>query len=276
MAPVSVVIPCFRCVTTIGSAVASVAAQSLRPTEVLLVDDCSGDGTLAALHELASLYPDGWIRVISLPENMGPSAARNLGWNSACQPWIAFLDADDTWHTKKLEVQFEVLKEDPQISILSHKMNVQDRLAGAPALRVPFKVNLVTKLTMLITNPFQTSGVLLRCDLPFRFDEGRRRSEDYFLWAQIVLSGHRGARIDQVLASWHKPPFGAGGLSGDLGAMYAAGSDARRTLYRMGFISLLELALTCSWARVRYVRRCVLTFWRRWSDRKKRIGAAVA
>jgi glycosyltransferase involved in cell wall biosynthesis len=276
MAPVSVVIPCFRCVTTIGSAVASVAAQSLRPTEVLLVDDCSGDGTLAALHELASLYPDGWIRVISLPENMGPSGARNLGWDSACQPWIAFLDADDTWHAQKLELQFEVIKSDPIVSILGHKMNVQDRMTKAFTLAVPFKVDVVCKLTMLLTNPFQTSTVLLRRDLPFRFDKSRQRSEDFFLWAQIVLSGYRGARIDQALAAMYKPPFGAGGLSGDLRAMYAAGSDARRTLYRMGFINLLELALTCSWARVRYVRRCVLTFWRRWSDRKKRIGAAVA
>lgn len=276
MVPASVVIPCFRCTTTIADAVASIAAQSLRPAEVLLVDDCSGDDTLSVLHEVASLYPVGWIRVMSLPRNMGPSAARNLGWDSACQPWIAFLDADDSWHTKKLEVQFEVLRQDPRISILSHKMNVQERSESAPALRVPFEVSMVNKLTMLMNNPFPTSGVLLRRDLTFRFDESRRRCEDYFLWAQIVLSGHRGARINQVLASWHKAPFGAGGLSGDLGAMYAAGSDARTTLYRTGFISIFELALTCSWARVRYVRRCVLTLWRRWSNRKNRIGAAVS
>ena len=64
VAPVSVVVPCFRCADTIADAVASVAAQVLRPAEVLLVDDGSGDGTLERLEELAQAYPQGWIKVL--------------------------------------------------------------------------------------------------------------------------------------------------------------------------------------------------------------------
>ena len=56
-APVSVIIPCFRCTKTIARALASVAAQTLRPAEVILVDDASGDGTRAVLHELQAYYP---------------------------------------------------------------------------------------------------------------------------------------------------------------------------------------------------------------------------
>lgn len=58
-APVSVVVPCFRCAATIDDAIASVAAQTLRPAEILLVEDGSGDDTLAALHRLAAAHAPG-------------------------------------------------------------------------------------------------------------------------------------------------------------------------------------------------------------------------
>ncbi len=125
VAPVSVVVPCYRCADTIGPAVASIAAQLLPPAEVLLVDDCSGDRTLDRLHEVAGRYPDGWVRVFSLPTNGGPSSARNLGWEHARQPYIALLDADDTWHPEKLSIQMGVLADDPAIALLAHAMNVQ-------------------------------------------------------------------------------------------------------------------------------------------------------
>jgi len=78
-APVSVVVPCFRCAATIGDAVASIVAQTLRPAEVLLVDDASGDDTVAALHRLVATHGSDWIKVIALPANRGPSHARNTG-----------------------------------------------------------------------------------------------------------------------------------------------------------------------------------------------------
>ncbi|MHB1099234.1 MAG: glycosyltransferase family 2 protein, partial [Burkholderiales bacterium] len=104
--PVSVIIPCYRCAETIARAVDSVLKQTLPPEEILLVEDCSGDdgNTLAVLHSLQQNNP--FIRVIPLAKNGGPAAARNAGWDAAKQPYIAFLDADDAWHPKKLEIQY--------------------------------------------------------------------------------------------------------------------------------------------------------------------------
>lgn len=263
VAPVSVVVPCFRCADTIASAVASVAAQILRPAEVLLVDDDSGDGTLEYLRQLARHYPEGWIRVFSMPRNGGPSGARNLGWEHATQTWIAFLDADDTWHPHKLKLQMDVLTRDPQIALLAHPMNVQTRDAPAPALTYPLKVKVVGRHLMRIRASFPTASIVLRRHLPFRFDESRKRAEDFLLWAQILLNGYRCARINQVLASWHKEPFGAGGLSGDLAAMYAAAVDVRRELHAQGLIGRAQWQLLHCIGLVRYARRRVLTFARR-------------
>ena len=77
--PVTVVVPCYRCANTIERAIASVAAQTLRPNELLLVEDASGDGTLEVLLALQRRYEE-WIRVIPLELNAGAAFDRNAGW----------------------------------------------------------------------------------------------------------------------------------------------------------------------------------------------------
>ena len=78
-AAVSVVIPCFRCAATVGRAVESVASQTLRPAEVVLVDDCSTDDTGLELGRLQRHYGAAWIKILKLARNVGPGGARNAG-----------------------------------------------------------------------------------------------------------------------------------------------------------------------------------------------------
>jgi glycosyltransferase involved in cell wall biosynthesis len=198
-----------------------------------------------------------------MPRNGGPSAARNRGWEQASQPWIAFLDADDTWHPQKLKLQMKALADDPEIALIAHEMNVQSRSAPAPALHYPLQVRVLPRHLLMPRSPLPTASIVLRRDLPFRFDEARWRAEDFMLWAQILLSGYRCAKLNQVLASWHKPPFGAGGLSGDLTAMYEAAVDVRKTLYEQGLLPWWQWQLADAMGLVRYARRRVLTFKRR-------------
>jgi len=102
-APVSVIIPCYRCADTIGRAVESMIWQTLPPKEILLVEDYSQDEgkTLASLYDLQRKFQDKiTIKVIPLLKNGGPGGARNTGWDEAQQPYLAFLDADDSWHPR--------------------------------------------------------------------------------------------------------------------------------------------------------------------------------
>jgi glycosyltransferase involved in cell wall biosynthesis len=252
------VVPCFRCKDSIRQTVASVAGQSLLPAEVILVEDCSGDGTLGVLHEVAALYPAGWVRVHAMPRNGGPSRARNAGWGLAGQPYVAFLDADDSWHPEKLRLQMQALLAEPDIALSGHPMNVQDRAAPPPPLRGRAVSRPVRRHTLLLKNPFPTASVILKRDLPFRFDEERWRVEDFLLWAQIVLSGHRSVKVNQVLASWHKAPFGAGGLSGDIEAMYRAGVEVRAQLHRSGLLSGPEYRVAQAVGALKQARRRAL------------------
>ncbi len=268
-APVSVVIPCFRCGGTIADAIASVEAQTLRPAEILLVDDCSGDDTLEVLRYLAAEYPPGWIKVIELNTNAGPSGARNAGWKYANEEYIAFLDADDTWAPRKLELQMEALRADPEIALIAHKMTVRDRGLAPPVLHEPVRTRIVGRRWLLLKNRFPTASVVLRRDLPFRFNESFRRVEDFLLWAQIGSSGYRCAKINQVLASWHKANYGAGGLSEDLGAMHRAGTDAGRELLRQGLMSRSEYCLATAWGVLAKSRRNLFQLVRRHTARAR-------
>jgi glycosyltransferase involved in cell wall biosynthesis len=264
VAPICVVVPCYRCGDTIADAVASIAAQTVAPAQVLLVDDFSNDGTLELLHFLSASYPRGWVEVIALPDNGGPSRARNAGWQRARQEYLAFLDADDTWAPTKIELQMQALRDDPEIALLAHPMKVRDRAEPAPASPRSARTSIVPRARLLLSNPFPTASVVLRRDLPFRFNEDFRRVEDFLLWGQIGFSGFRCAKLDQTLAYWHKANYGAGGLSEDLAAMHRAGRQARLELLRQGMVTLPEHLFARSFGLVRKARQRLFAAVRRW------------
>jgi glycosyltransferase involved in cell wall biosynthesis len=263
LAPISVVIPCYRCSRTIDAAIASVFAQTLLPVEVVLVDDCSGDQTLDRLGALAAWYPPGWVKVVSLRCNGGASCARNAGWRVAKGDYIAFLDADDTWSPYKLQLQMAVLKADPSVALIAHRMHVCPRSTRPPPLQYPVLTDILPRQRFLLHNPVPTASAVVRADLPFRFNEHFRRVEDYLLWAQIGLSGRRCAKINQVLAAWHKPTYGVGGLTADLNAMHKAGREARIELRRQGLMSPAESYFSQSMGRCRRARRRLVMVGRR-------------
>ncbi len=107
--PVSVVIPAYNRVATIGAAIESVLRQTWEDFELLVVDDGSTDGTLAAARAIA----DPRLRVIAAPHNLGAAGARNLGVAKARGTWIAFQDSDDEWLPEKLARQMARLATRP-------------------------------------------------------------------------------------------------------------------------------------------------------------------
>jgi len=97
---VSVIIPAFNAAPFIGRAIDSALAQTLRPLEIIIVDDCSTDATMAVLEAAAKQHPT--IRLIRMPRNAGPSAARNTAIGAANGIWLAVLDADDAFAPTRL------------------------------------------------------------------------------------------------------------------------------------------------------------------------------
>lgn len=235
--PVSVVIPCYRNTTTIDRAFDSITQQTARPAEIILVDDASGDGTLDRLRSLQAEHGSDWVKIISRIDNGGPSSARNAGWDSAAQPYIAFLDADDAWHPRKLEIQHAWMAEHPEAGITGHDWLRAEPGALFATLPGAWRAVPVSPTLNLLSNRFPTLSVMVRRDVSLRFEPGKRLSEDYLLWCRILLTGHSGYRIELPLAHRYKKHHGGHGGFKDLWAMEKAEQDTYSRLYGEGLIS---------------------------------------
>ena len=109
---VSVVIPTHNRVEFIGETVDSVLAQTYTDLEVIIVDDGSSDGTGDYIR--SRYADDSRVRYI-WQENAERSAARNRGIDEARGEFVAFLDSDDLWLPKKLELQMQIMEARPEV-----------------------------------------------------------------------------------------------------------------------------------------------------------------
>lgn len=255
---VTVVIPCFRCVDTIQRAVDSVFRQTSKPLEIIIVDDASGEDTLDVLRKI-ELEHAGWIKVIALEENLGAASARNAGWAIATQPYIALLDADDSWHPEKLRIQYEYMQNNPDTTLSGHQCALLRDSETPPVLPKNLHATKISAGSLLFKNAFSTPTVMLKRDIPFRFQEGVRYSEDILLWQQIAFAGLQVVRIESPLAYVHKPFYGAGGLSAQLWEMEKGELNNFVVLYQAGSISLPQYAVATFFSIIKFIKRLLVT-----------------
>jgi glycosyltransferase involved in cell wall biosynthesis len=110
--PISVVIPVYDGARYLGEAIASVLAQGHEPLEIVLVDDGSTDGSVAAAGPFAAA-----VRVLR-QSNQGAPAARNHGARAARGDLLAFLDSDDLWVAGRLDRQLACFAADPRLEMV--------------------------------------------------------------------------------------------------------------------------------------------------------------
>lgn len=102
---VSVIIPTYNRKHTLKRCIDSVLKQTYRDFEIIIVDDCSTDGTMEFVEEGYGSVADISIVYVRNDENLGASVSRNIGVSYANGEYIAFHDSDDEWYHDKLEKQ---------------------------------------------------------------------------------------------------------------------------------------------------------------------------
>lgn len=264
-ASVSVIIPCYCCSKTIDRAVGSVANQTLLPQQLILIDDGSSDNgaTLGALNALKDKYSCLFqIDIIALGDNQGVSVARNAGWDIAIQPYIAFLDADDSWHPQKVETQYQWMQANPEYLLSGHQCDVYCDVNEVRRHFDQWDVTLIKKVSVMLKNPFSTPTVMMKRDIPFRFRVDSRYAEDYLLWQQIAYSGYQVARIELPLAYVHKGLYGDSGLSSHMWAMEKADILNYWILRKQSLIGLIAASCLTVYSFMKYIRRIVVVNFR--------------
>ena len=104
---VSIIMPNYNCGNYIAETIKSVIAQTYTNWELLFVDDCSTDDSVAVVES----FEDSRIRILKNEKNSGAAVSRNYALREAKGRWIAFLDSDDLWLPEKLEKQIAFMEE---------------------------------------------------------------------------------------------------------------------------------------------------------------------
>ena len=105
---ISVIMPTYNSELYVKDCIQSIVNQSLCNWELIIVDNCSTDGTVSIIEEFQLLHSK--IKLYSTEFNSGgPAIPRNIGIKESLGGLLAFIDSDDVWHKEKLAIQAKYL-----------------------------------------------------------------------------------------------------------------------------------------------------------------------
>ena len=116
MPKISIIIPCFNSSEFLPRCLESICKQTLQDIEILCIDDGSSDNTPQILERFAQ--SDDRFTIISLSQNCGAAAARNLGIHKSSSDFIAFVDSDDIVDQTFYETLYKTAQSSPNIDIV--------------------------------------------------------------------------------------------------------------------------------------------------------------
>ena len=203
---VSVIVPTYNRASILPETLDSVAAQTYRPIEVLVIDDGSTDDTQTTVktwsdrhHSDAALT----VRYVSQP-NRGACAARNHGLRESRGEYIQFLDSDDRLRPEKLKRQADVLLADTQLDYV-YAQTVQIGRDGTERTTTGRAMDRAHPERNIPLHLWHTTGPLYRrrvCVQAGPWDEALRMSQDWDYAARIKTVSLKGRYLPDVLSEY--------------------------------------------------------------------------
>jgi hypothetical protein len=211
----AIITPLFNASNTIGKTINCILKQSYKDFNLIIVNDKSTDNSL----ELVKSYKDERIVIINLPENKGPSFARNRAldciYNSNEFKYVAFCDADDFWEPNHLELSIDTMLKTGNKICFSDP--IKKDLNGN--IMIPFGIPTtsegVTYEQLKIVNSIFISTVVVETDLLKSigyFNSEFDAIEDWDLWLRI-LRNNSYCRHKENTVTYNVNPNGMAGKS---------------------------------------------------------------
>ena len=205
LSTISVCIPCHNEADRIEATVRSVVEQTAfrRIKEIILVDDGSTDNTAGVIR---ALIADGMPLTLVEQRNAGVSSARNRAMEVATGEFIAFLDGDDLWDPRKIEVQMDCFS-DPMVGLAYSDYIEFESEPAEDGTRVCVR-RLHGRGVQLVRDfyendgPILPSAVILRREVFQRingFSEAYHVAEDTEYWMRVALAGYGFCHINEGL-----------------------------------------------------------------------------
>lgn len=229
MPEVSVIIPAYNAGRFLGEALESVLRQTFQDFEVIVVDDGSTDNTA----EVVARFADSRTLYIYHEKNRGLPAARNTGICASMGKYVAFLDADDWYLPRKLEVQVSYLNEHPTTGLVASGWVETD--AQGKMFRVvkpwPNTTRSFSLKECVLGLPLVVHCVLVRrewLETVGLFDESMRWVEDTDLWLRLLAAGCQFAWLPEIVCCRR---FHAHNMSREVKRMHDGGIAVLNKLY---------------------------------------------
>jgi glycosyltransferase involved in cell wall biosynthesis len=199
----SIIMPAYNAESTIYDSIESVIKQSYEKWELIIINDGSTDDTI----KVVSQFKDSRIKLIS-QENKGVAEARNTGIRFSNGDFIAFLDSDDIWDEKKLEIQINYLTVN-DIDLLHtdffyFSTNITDR--KYKKYIEPYNFDLSDHEKLLINDVIVASSVIIRkntINSVGYFDSSFYGVEDWDYWIRLSKD-HKIGKIDNPLTYYRE------------------------------------------------------------------------
>ncbi len=198
---VSIIVPCFNSERFLEQTLSNVGQQSYKNWECIIINDGSTDSTSTICNSFVN--QDTRFHLFT-QTNRGLPASRNAGLRKSKGQYIQFLDSDDFLHSKKIETQIKLLKENPDTDIIygpckffsSEEPGVlYDRydLKNGRWMKVISSNDRLRSIEIMITSnvmPVNAALYRIRTNRQFRlFDESLRSLEDWDYWLGLLFDG---------------------------------------------------------------------------------------
>lgn len=193
---ITIITPLYNAEKFIAETIESVLSQTYTNWEMIIVDDCSTDGSV----DIARKYieKDDRVKLIVFEKNQGQAVARNTGICSAKGRYIAFLDSDDVWLPNKIKIQIDFMKQTgAALSYTAYQKIDECGKHGGIVSRMKLEP---IYSDLLRENIIGCSTVM--CDLrqvENLYMENIKTNEDYTLWLKILKRGYMVRGLDHVL-----------------------------------------------------------------------------
>lgn len=194
---VSIITPNYNCEKFINDTIESVLSQTYKNWELLIIDDCSKDKSLDRVQEF--IKKDSRIKLIKMEMNSGAALCRNKGIEFAKGKYIAFLDSDDIWLSKKLEKQIDFMEKN-NIDFTYSQYTHMDENGNSLKVkaRVPEKISYKKMLFHCYTGCLTV--VYNQESLGKVYGPDISKSNDYGLFLQVLKKAKKARGIKENLA----------------------------------------------------------------------------
>lgn len=199
---VSIVVPVYNAAPFLRETIDCIQRQTYTDWELLLVDDCSTDNSVAVIEEYQS--QDARIRLLHAPKNQGAAQSRNQGAEASKGRYLCYLDADDVWSEEKLEKELAFMKQKDAAFVFTGYEFADERAVGlGKIVRVPETITYQQALrnTVIFTSTVMFDLTKIAKELVKMPDVA---SEDTATWWKILKTGMTAYGLDENLVRYRR------------------------------------------------------------------------